>query len=57
MVIPESVAAKKPEDALKKESAQQEEIRIDLKNYGTQLLTREAGTTIRADVASVVFHK
>jgi hypothetical protein len=54
MVIPESVATKKPVDGSKKEPAHEEEIRVDLKNYGTQLLTREAGTTIRADVASML---
>lgn len=53
MVIPEPSSAKtsaKDEPNL----PIQEEARVDLKNYGTQLLTREAGTTIRADVASLL---
>jgi hypothetical protein len=54
MVIPEEYLQPHPPGSPTETPApkQREEATLDLRNYGTQLLTRELGTAIRADLAS-----
>lgn len=53
MVIPEKYLAPHPPGAPAQSPAREpQEVTLDLRNYGTQLLTRELGTAIRADLAT-----
>lgn len=54
LIIPESLLSQKPSGSPSKIviGEAQEEVALDLRNYGTQLLTRDLGTSIRADIAS-----
>lgn len=47
----EEAAPRRPAPAMPRAAVQPEQLTLRLSNYGTQLLTRELGTAIRADIA------